>query len=369
MNILINCSNLKIGGGLQAVHSFLYELLEYPQHKYIVLLSRQMSEIINETDFGQNFIFIHYAIKFSWRGKNTDLDKIVAKHKIEKVFTIFGPAYWKPKVFHVCGYAKSHYVYKESPFFTQLSLKEKIKLKIKEIIHLHSFRQAQILITENENITERLKKIIPDKKIVTVTNNYNQIFDNVKLRDKSIRLPEYNGLTLLTVSANYPHKNLQIIPKVISQLIENNPDFKFRFVLTLTEQQFGLKPNKDIKNHILFIGEVSINQCPYLYEQSDFLFLPTLMECFSASYAEAMRMQKPILTSDLNFAKRLCGEAALYFNPLSVQDIAEKIVMLANSKQLQSNLIENGNRQLLKFDNYKERAKKYLEIIENANFG
>jgi glycosyltransferase involved in cell wall biosynthesis len=369
MNILINCSNLKIGGGLQVAHSFLYELLKYPQHKYIVLLSQQMSGIINETDFGQNFIFIHYSIQFSWRGKNTFLDNIVTKHKVEKVFTVFGPAYWKPKVFHVCGYAKPQYVYKESPFFTQLPLKEKMKLKIKELIHLHSFRQAQLLITENEDVTERLKKIIRDKKIVTITNNYNQIFDNGKLGDKSIRLPEYEGLTLLTVSANYPHKNLQTIPKVISCLIKNNPELKFRFVLTLTEQQFGLKPDKDIRNHILFIGKVSINQCPYLYEQSDFLFLPTLLECFSASYAEAMRMQKPILTSDLDFAKGLCGDAALYFNPLSVQDIAAKIVMLAGSKQLQNNLIENGNKQLLKFDNYKERAKKYLEVIENANSG
>lgn len=365
MNLLINCSNLKKGGGLQVAHSFLYELRNYSLHQYIVILSPLMEEIIDCGDFANNFTCIPYSIKFSWSGKNLFLDKIVEKYNVDKVFTVFGPAYWKPQVPHVCGYAIPHYIYKESPFFMQLSLKEKIRLKIIEIIQMHYFCRSDILITENENVTERLKKRIPDKRIFTVTNNYNQVFDNENLWDKSIQLPDFDGITLLTISANYPHKNLQILPKVIEYLSKNKPNFKYRFVLTLTEEQFGKNLEREIKKHILFIGKVSVSQCPFLYEQSDFMFLPTLLECFSASYAEAMRMNKPILTSDLSFARSLCGKAALYFYPLLIEDIAKKIINVSENKNLQKILIKEGEIQLLKFDNYKERTKKYLNVIEN----
>jgi glycosyltransferase involved in cell wall biosynthesis len=365
MNILINCSILKKGGGLQVAHSIIYELREYPQNQYIVVLSPQVEEIINKKDFGDNFTFILYSVTYSWSGKNSFLDKIVEEYKIEKVFTVFGPTYWKSQAPHVAGYAIPHYVYKESPFFSQISLKEKIILKIKEIIHIHSLRQSQILVTENGDVTERLKSKIPNRKIYTITNYYNQVFDNKDLWDKSIRLPKFGGVSLLTVTSNHTHKNLQIIPKVVLCLLKKHPNFKFRFVLTITEKQLEQKLDNDIKEHILFIGKVFINQCPCLYEQSDYMFLPTLLECFSASYAEAMKMQKPILTSDLGFAKGLCGNAALYFNPLSAEDIANKIVMLSENKDLQKQLIDNGLSQLEKYDNYKERTKKYLEIIEN----
>ena len=68
-----------------------------------------------------------------------------------------------------------------------------------------------------------------------------------------------------------------------------------------------------------------VENCPKLYNQADAMFLPTLLETFSASYPEAMKMERPILTSDLDFAKDICGDAALYFNPLDSYDIANKI--------------------------------------------
>jgi glycosyltransferase involved in cell wall biosynthesis len=365
MNLLINCSILKKGGGLQVAHSIIYELREYPQNQYVLVLSPQVEEIVNKNDFGDNFTFILYSVKYSWSGKNSFLDKIVEQYKIEKVFTVFGPAYWKPKVFHISGYAIPHYVYKESPFFSQIALKEKIILKIKEIIHLHALRQSQILVTENEDVTKRLKLIIPNREIYTITNYYNQVFDNKDLWDQSVQLPTFDGVTLLTVTSNHTHKNLRIIPQLVYCLFKKNKSFKFRFVLTIKEEQMDQKLDNNTKEHLLFIGKVSINQCPYLYEQSDYMFLPTLLECFSASYAEAMYMKKPILTSDLGFAKGLCCDAAIYFNPLSAEDIANKIVMLSENRDLQKKFIDNGLSQLEKYDNYKERTKKYLEIIEN----
>ena len=368
MNILINCSNLKIGGGLQVAHSFVSSLKDFSVHNFVVVCSSEMSNQFDTNTFPENVKFISYniapkAIK-TITGKDIFLDKIVLENEIEVVFSVFGPTYWKPKVKHIVGYAKPHYVYTDSPFFETLSIMSSLKLNLKKFFHMYDFKHNnQELITENEDVSKRLRLILKGKEIFTVTNYYNQVFDQPEKWDSSLKLSNFDGFTMLTVSANYPHKNLQIIPKVITYLNQNYKDFKFRFVVTLKEGELGFKQDGISNKNIVYLGKTNINQCPSLYSQSDAIFLPTLLECFTATYPEAMRMKKPILTSNLNFATGLCENAALYFEPLDAKDIGDKIYQLANNELLKKELVTNGEKQLKKYDTYATRAEKYIEII------
>ena len=94
------------------------------------------------------------------------------------------------------------------------------------------------------------------------------------------------------------------------------------------------------------------------------MFLPTLLECFSASYAEAMVMKKPILTSDLGFAHTVCKDAAVYFDPDDAHDVADKIVKLMNSPEQQAELVSKGTEQLSQFGSAQQRAIKILELCK-----
>jgi len=94
------------------------------------------------------------------------------------------------------------------------------------------------------------------------------------------------------------------------------------------------------------------------------MFMPTLLECFSATYPEAMKMGIPIVTSDLPFARSICGDAAVYFDPMSPQSIGEAIYSLANNNSLYKEYIARGWKQLLTFESAKTRAQKYIEILE-----
>ena len=116
-----------------------------------------------------------------------------------------------------------------------------------------------------------------------------------------------------------------------------------------------------------FLGKVKIEDCPSLYNNCDFMFLPTLLECFSASYCEAMKMELPILTSDLDFARGICDKAAVYFDPTSVESIAECFINLSSDLNKQNDLVINGKNRLLSLDNFSQRAKKYIKILTNEN--
>lgn len=365
MKLLINCSNLTTVGGIQVAHSFINELKKYTDYQFIIVCSNVLSEQLDFTNFPTNFVFYIYNIKagptrviFSY---NRYLNDLVSKHDISRVFTLFGPSYWKPKVLHICGFAKPQYVYKESPFFLKLKLKNRIGIRIKEMLHMYDFRKnTDILITENPDVTKRLMSIC-QKRIFTVTNNFNQIFDNELEWDKSIVLPGFDGCYILTPSANYPHKNLNIIPEIIRHLKCISPSFEFKFVLTIKPEE--LKLEEDVAKHAIYLGRININQIPPLYNQVHFMLLPTLLECFSASYAEAMRMGKPILTSDLDFATGICENAAVYFDPLNAMDISEKILRLWEDLSLQKVLVNNGYERLTRLDSAESRASKYMEIL------
>ena len=71
------------------------------------------------------------------------------------------------------------------------------------------------------------------------------------------------------------------------------------------------------------------------------------------------------MTSDLGFAHSLCGNAAIYFNPLDVKDISEKIYCISSNNNLKKELIKNGKERLFFFDDYKSRTDKLIKILEN----
>lgn len=48
-----------------------------------------------------------------------------------------------------------------------------------------------------------------------------------------------------------------------------------------------------------------------------------------------MKMEKPIITSDLGFARSICQDAALYFKPRDARSAVEQIERLLDNPVLQ----------------------------------
>lgn len=370
MKILINTSNLKAGGGLQVADSICRYLEKIPQHKFIVVLSNKLLYLENILDKFDNTKCFNYSQKIGLKnvvsGRDNFLDELVEKQNIEAVLTIFGPSRWRPKCFHLCGFAMPHIALNDSPYWKQMSKIEFLKTKLRVMLMTRDFRvNGDELWCENEFITGRLKKIFKNKKnIHTITNNYNQVFDDTSMWNDSIQLPPFNGISLLTVTANYPHKNLSIALQAYDELKKLDADINVRFIFTINPNQFVPIPAK-YKENFVFLGPITIDQCPPLYSQADIIFQPSLLECFSATYAEAMKMRVPIITTDLGFAHSLCGDAALYYSALDPKDLAQTIIRLVDDVQLRNKIVKNGQMQLRKFDSTQTRVNKLISIIEN----
>jgi glycosyltransferase involved in cell wall biosynthesis len=291
------------------------------------------------------------------------------KFNPDVVFTTSGPAYWRPDAPHLIGYNLPHYIYPESPYFRKISAVNRLKWKLKGMVIRYFFRNdADAYVVQTDDVNRRLKAFINREKIYTVSNTFSDDYLNPKPFKDKLPAKQDGEFRLLSLTAWYPHKNLTIIPEVIDALGSEWGN-KVTWVVTLPEdifnKHFPEKYHKQIRN----IGPVKPEEGPSLYSECDALFLPTLLECFSASYAEAMVMEKPVVTSNLSFARSICGDAALYVDPMDPVNIAETIIHLVQEPEIRSRLVAAGSDQVKTFMNARERAEAYIGICKKLAAG
>jgi glycosyltransferase involved in cell wall biosynthesis len=372
MKIAINASTLSGTGVVQVATSFIEECKNIPGHSYYIFMSTHVASQIDSNQFPANFKFYviqpHPRFLFSGYASRKKLRQLEHQLNPDCVFSVFGPSYWSPKSTHLMGYAYANYVYPDSPFFSLLSPAELVKNLIYKILHRFLLkRNGAYYVCETNDISKRAERFlsVPGKRIFTVSNTYSHYFDHFKPSSVKILPEPFEGeFRLLSLCSFAKHKNLEILNEVIPLLNADGTTTKFKFVLTIDEQLFKTKFSDEARESIINVGRVDVFQCPQLYHECDALFLPTLLECLSANYPESMKMERPIITSNLSFATEICKSAALYFDPLNPVDIAQKIIQVAHDENLRAQLVKEGNGKLQFFSTSSERAKEYLSICK-----
>lgn len=363
MRFLINSSNSKGGGGIQVTDSICTMLNRFPQHDFVVVLSSYFDKTIERLNGYSNVTVLRHDIQNDFKtvvfGRDAFLDEAVQKYSIDAVLTVFGPSRWNPRCPHLCGYARAQIVLTDSPFYRTYTFVDRLKLKV---LAFYFRRCSDNFWTENEMISKRVMSFLKGVNVYTVTNYYNQVYDEPE-KWNDVVLPQFDGVTMLTVSSFNLHKNFPIMADICRYMEKTHPDFSFRFVLTLKREQCTFIPS-EMEKHFVFLGKVDVSQCPSLYRQSNIMFMPTLMECFSATYPEAMRMDVPIVTTDLDFARGICGDAACYYSATDAVSASEAILRVATDCDYARKLVEAGRKQLQSFDNYEQRCAKLIGILE-----
>ena len=108
---------------------------------------------------------------------------------------------------------------------------------------------------------------------------------------------------------------------------------------------------------------------PAAYESADAFILPTLLESFCRPYDEAMHFDLPILTSDRDFARERCQDAAIYFDPLDAASVAGSMARVMEDADLRQRLVANGRRILAQAPTWDAIAARFVEVLERTARG
>ena len=129
-----------------------------------------------------------------------------------------------------------------------------------------------------------------------------------------------------------------------------------------------LKDKLNLKEKIIEIISPNDEEIINLYKYAKTFIFPSLYEGFGLPPLEAMTIGTPVLASDIPVLKEVCGNAAHFFNPYDVKDMAKAICKIVADESLRRNLIEKGKERVKFFDSENaidQHVKLYKELSKN----
>lgn len=167
---------------------------------------------------------------------------------------------------------------------------------------------------------------------------------------------------ILAVSSLNPNKNFQGIVKAIEHLGDIGADI---IIAGGTNPKIFSSSNNALPNNVKYIGYVTDEELKALYEGSIGFVYPSFYEGFGLPPLEAMACGCPVIVSNVASLPEVCGDAALYVDPYSPEDIAKKIKLLLSDDKLREELKRKGLERAKLFS-WEKCAQETIKVIEEV---
>ncbi len=110
-----------------------------------------------------------------------------------------------------------------------------------------------------------------------------------------------------------------------------------------------LSANLDLQDQVRFLGPIPEAHLPALYSGARFFIFPSLYEGFGLPVLEAMACGTAVACSNTSSLPEVAGEAALFFDPRSPDEIAHAIRQLWEDAPLRETLASAGVKRASEF--------------------
>ena len=237
-------------------------------------------------------------------------------------------------------------------------------------IYPQYLKRASLILAVSErgrqDIIEKLG--IDGQKIRTVHLAINPIFrviDDEKILNGVREKYNLPRKFIIYVGHIYPGKNFGRLVKAfalvrskhnVDLVVAGSPRWKY-------EADLALVSKLGLENNIHILGHVSHENLVALYNLADLTAFPSFYESFPAIPLEANACGCPVVISCTGGSPEAAGDAALFVDPMDVQDISGAISRVLGDKSLQQDLIEKGFKNVTRFS-WEKTARATLDAIE-----
>lgn len=361
------------GSGFTGIGRYTYELIRNlaeldDQHEYTVFLRKEAFDEFeppNERFKKRLAEFPHYSFaeqtKFLKLLNSTELDLMHFCHFNAPI------RYKKPYIVTIHDLTLSFYPGKKMNSFWRRMV---YRMVLKAVS-----KQALKIIAVSEHTKRDLEKIlnVPSDKIDVIYNGVTPEFAE-KTELKKADMMKKLGLQkpyFLYTGVWRDHKNIVGMIKAFDQVNEDLGE-QYNLVITGRENPSyheipdtikALKLEEDV--HL--VGMVSEEDLRALYQHALAYVFPSFYEGFGLPPLEAMQSGTPVVASNKSAIPEVCGEGnALFFDPESVDDMREKMRMIATDASLRQRLVDRGFERVKTFD-WRKMAAKVLELYNSYN--
>lgn len=178
---------------------------------------------------------------------------------------------------------------------------------------------------------------------------------------------------LLFVGTLQPRKNIVRVIEAFSQLKKQKTENKEQDLQLIIVGRKGWQyeeilaaPEKyDVKDKVKFLDFVPDEDLTLFYQHAKVFVWPSLYEGFGLPILEAMQQGCPVITSNVSSLPEAGGDAALYVDPQSVEEIAGAMGKVLTDKKLRDEMIAKGRKQVEKFS-WEKAAQETLAVLQQV---
>jgi glycosyltransferase involved in cell wall biosynthesis len=179
------------------------------------------------------------------------------------------------------------------------------------------------------------------------------------------------GLTdpyILFVGTLEPRKNLGNLLKAFAQARKRG--LKHRLVVVggagwMYEDMLRRVREDGLDDGVAFAGFAPAEEMPLWYGAADAFVYPSLLEGFGLPVAEAMACGTPVITSNTSSMPEVGGAAAAYATPTSVDEIADRLLEVANNVDCRAAMSAAGLKQAARFS-WDKAARETMAVYAEA---
>ncbi len=246
--------------------------------------------------------------------------------------------------------------------------KNRLVFKIKQWVYERVVKwvayKSKHLIVPSEFVKDDVAKFTrTNSRKITVTYEAGD-----QIEAKAEPLPELEEASfIMYIGRPTPHKNLSRLLEAYSLVKEKHPDLKLVLAgkIDSNYKRVMRRAKRLGIEDVVFTDYVSDGQLRWLYEHCAAYVFPSLSEGFGLPGLEAMACGAPVVSSNATCLPEIYGDAAEYFDPRDIEDMAKTIQKVLNKEDLRQELVAAGKRQVAKYS-WKRMAEQTVAIYKQV---
>lgn len=271
-----------------------------------------------------------------------------------------GPVFFRPKTKYILILHDLIFMEPLNKIPFSKNLRQIIGRLYRYLVVPKMIRKAHHIITVSEESKRKIIKKFGKK------NNISVIPNSIDISDKSLNPPWHEREYFLNVGGDAPHKNTAFLIHGYSNL---NAAIKEKFPLKIVgisnvgsrRHYNNLIRSLNEQNNIILEPYLDKEELVKLYQKAKLFVFPSLLEGFGIPLLEAMKYGCTILCSNVNSMYEVCGNAAYYFDPLSLEDFKEKVLEAINNVNEVPDMVSKAAKRLENYskENFVKKVEKW----------
>lgn len=228
-----------------------------------------------------------------------------------------------------------------------------------------ALQESEKILVPSNFVKEQLNKnyqVNGEKIVVT----YEAVDEEFKRSDlaRSDLAKKFDYPYIFYIGNAHPHKNIEGLIKAFLKLKKKYENLKL--ILAGADHYFWQRIKKEFQfADIIYTGKVTDSKLAALYKNAKAFIMPSYEEGFGIPILESMSCSCPVVSSNAGSLPEIGKDAAIYFDPASPDDMAEKIGMVLSDEKLKQELIKKGLQRYRQFS-WEKMSEKTLEVYRQC---